>query len=318
MEGPAAADTAAAAGWPTDGQLSEEEFEAAALALSRWWAGAAAGAPGGAGRQLGGGGGGGACRPLPDAWLWVRHEQPLTGEVCGYLAAEVLLPPAAAPEGGDAGAPPAAAPGAAAPRSRGSDDGGGGTPGLSDEEDAAAVPARPAAARAGTVADASGGGHLLELHIAYHPAYRVPLLLFGARRLPPAGGAGAAGGAALAHGELLALLEAPLSCHADASVPAWAYATQMPHPALGRPWAALHPCQTARLMALMRPAAAGAPSGAGNSDDGSGGAAAGGLLRYMVAWLSAVGRAVGVRVPPRPPGRRASGSAPPPPLARAI
>jgi hypothetical protein len=358
----------AAVGWPADGQLSEDEFEMAALEFSLWWqqqqqqqqqqqeqqqqlppATRAAGS---------GTAGGGLC--APEAWLWVRHVQPLTGEARGYLSAEVVLPPAVvtplrAAAAAPAAAPPAGRAAAHSTRSGGGDSssgdnssGGGGTPFLSDEEDEATVRPAVLAAVAGSVAaaaasaagtqEAGGGGgralgHAVELHIAYHATYRVPLLLFRARRLGRGGGGlhgsvsglrtAGASAAALTHEELLRLLDAPLARHADVSVPGWAYVTQLAHPVLGQPWAALHPCRTSELIVLMLAPGTGAEEGGGGfcsniSSSGAsrrgGGGGLGGTaaeapptrqsapLRYLVAWFSVAARAVGVRTPAAPPG----------------
>lgn len=75
---------------------------------------------------------------------------------------------------------------------------------------------------------------------------------------------------------------------------------------LQQPWHMLHPCQTADLMALLlQPSSssgAGAPSKAGPAPGSqpANGAGTGGeaswLLRYMLAWWSLVGPAVGLPV----------------------
>jgi len=179
-----------------------------------------------------------------------------------------------------------------------------------------------------------GGGRMqLDVHIAYHPTYRVPLLLFRAR--PAAGScvtrdvtAGVTGSAApLSHDALLSLLAAPLRRHADSSIPGWAYVTQVTHPVLIHLWASLHPCRTAELMRLMLAsdsereggAAAAATGGGGGGISGAATAAAAAavaelelagrtspgeaaskqnaLLRYMVGWFSIVGRTIGLQIP---------------------
>ena len=104
-----------------------------------------------------------------------------------------------------------------------------------------------------------------------------------------------------------------------------------PHPLLGTPWYGVHPCCTADLMALLLPCGAegpgfresGAPLGgspAGNASaigaPGSRGGTGSGVdiaagadgrtgkqgaewpLRYLLAWFSVVGTAVGLRLPP--------------------
>ena len=107
-----------------------------------------------------------------------------------------------------------------------------------------------------------------------------------------------------------------------------------PHPLLGTPWFGVHPCRTADLMALLLPGGANgsgfresvdplgsSPAGNGNAGGaaGSRGGARGGAgnsvkaraaagygtvkqeadwpLRYLLAWFSVVGTAVGLRLP---------------------
>lgn len=329
------------------GELSASDFEEAAAEFARWWAEAQPGPGGG----CGGGRGERSEEDVPHVteasrshphhqrappaaepswWCWVRQAQPLTGEVRGYLASEVIIVTAPAPDaqggGARAGGPPvcaAAPPPGGRPPPSGAGEGAPVTSepdscceddGESESDDGAAVWGAPAGGPGGG-GGCGGGGllHVLDLHIAYHPSYRVPLLLFRARPLAAtraAASGGSRGGAPLAHEALLELLAAPLARHGDPSVPLWAYASQLQHPVLGEPWAALHPCMTAELVRLML--------AEGDGDDGGGVGAGGGavaaaasaaapparrreLLRYMVAWFSAVGRAVGARAPGAPP-----------------
>lgn len=82
----------------------------------------------------------------------------------------------------------------------------------------------------------------LDLHIAYHPSYQVPLLLLK--------GTWQDGGSVTLQ-QLQALLPSVEQCR-DASVPDWAYLAPMEHPVLaGQPWLCLHPCQTAQFMATL-------------------------------------------------------------------
>lgn len=373
------------------GELSQAEFEIAAREFARWWSRSCAAAQGGTAASSGAagcgdGGGGGGCAggkecaggprvtPGEVTWYVMSCEQPVTGEVTIYLAAEVLLRPGAtgvtglggAARGGgdDAGSCAACYTG----RGGGSGvDGVAGDDALSldgllledDEDEAAVAPAQPgdapaAAAAASAAGPAArlgleeGGGAatrpgegraVLELHIAYHPSYRVPLLLFRARELSASGAGGASGGGSasgsgasgvLSHESLLQLLAAPLARHAAAGAPAWALVSRMPHPALRAHWAAAHPCRSAELVRLMLGGAAvGAAAGDGGGGCGGGGGAANAgeppmaaveaaagegllpgaappLLRYMVAWFSAAGRAVGLGLP----GPHALGAAP--------
>ncbi|GBF99681.1 hypothetical protein Rsub_12375 [Raphidocelis subcapitata] len=345
---PGGAAGAPAPSFLSTGQLSPAEFEAAAEEFCRWWPAAAA--RGAAGPAAAAAASAAVPAIQPAAWDLVRQREPLTGEEHAYLAAEVLLHAAPAPApaaAAEAAAHPtaasavdagdAAAPFAPALRGGdGDDDGGssGSIPSLDiGSEDAGAADA--AAVRVGDASfliPASGGGggggggvaapapHALDVHIAYHEAYRAPLLLLRAR--PPRGAAPAP---QLPHSALLRLLAGPLAAHADASVPDWAYVAQVTHPTLGQPWAALHPCQTAELMRLLMAEGGDGGAACGRGCKGLQGAAAGAaaaeatddlaaspplepaaarerrlLLRYLAAWYGAVCRAVGLRAPPPP------------------
>ncbi len=66
---------------------------------------------------------------------------------------------------------------------------------------------------------------------------------------------------------------------------------------LDTPFFGVHPCRTAELMALMLPAgASGQPPGAPPA--GVDTQVSSRQLRYMLAWFSVIGEAVGLRLPP--------------------
>jgi hypothetical protein len=99
-----------------------------------------------------------------------------------------------------------------------------------DDPTAAALPAQPSQ-------------HAwLDLHIAYHPSYQVPLLLLKGTWQD---------GASVTLQQLQQLLPS-VEQYRDGSVPDWAYLAPMEHPVLaGQPWLCLHPCQTVQFMAVL-------------------------------------------------------------------
>ena len=102
--------------------------------------------------------------------------------------------------------------------------------------------------------------HLIkfEYHVIYSCSYTVPVLYFNAWH---------------STGQLLSIEE--IWKIAPPCSDRYSYITQIDHPILARPYYEVHPCRTEKLMELV---------------EGAGGG------RYLVSWLSSVGRDVGLSV----------------------
>ncbi|XP_037087302.1 ubiquitin-like-conjugating enzyme ATG10 [Pollicipes pollicipes] len=126
---------------------------------------------------------------------------------------------------------------------------------------------------------------VLEHHVAYSVSYQVPLLLFGGRELS---------GRPLSLEQLWALV--PAVYGARMATDRWSTVSQLEHPVLQRPWFAVHPCNTSRLM--ERALATGgrqtcrAEVGAISSDAAQDEWA----YQYLLLWLSTFGPLSGLRV----------------------
>ena len=118
-----------------------------------------------------------------------------------------------------------------------------------------------------------------EWHVVYSNTYRVPVLLFQFTL---------ADGQPLDSEQVMAAIQQHSDGRSSSLVLDAAHNTELPpvscisHPALCRPFYCLHPCQTARVMALLQsePATRDKDEGALN----------------VLAWLSAVGPFVGLRL----------------------
>jgi len=119
--------------------------------------------------------------------------------------------------------------------------------------------------------------HVYDYYVVYSPTYQVPVLYFQATHHD---------------GQMLTMEEVwadvPLS-YRDESM-RWNFITQQEHPVLGVPCFHIHPCATKLLMANVDnlsqiPTASG---GDANSRPPA---------NYIMAWLSAVGPVVGLRIP---------------------
>ncbi|CAL8472263.1 g11805 [Coccomyxa elongata] len=90
---------------------------------------------------------------------------------------------------------------------------------------------------------------LYDYHVAYHPSYSVPILLFRGRSRTD--------GTLLMWEEIMEDLPEASRELAGADAGRWTFITQQEHPVLRTPWFSLHPCETAALMRLLL-----APAGA--------------------------------------------------------
>jgi hypothetical protein len=228
--------------------------------------------------------------PPPPAWRWVERRAPLTGERVGMLELERWLPAAASEAVAAAGALSASEVGRA-----------------EEEEKDEATIAAPLSGVDGGAPYPPSPRHCYTFHAAYSRTYRAPVLCFSATR---------ADGMPLTpeqvHRDLSPWLQmhgpGPSAAAGDSGDAATApsrswdfYLARGEHPAglgasLGPSVYFLHPCRTAERMALlMERQEGGAGGGAGDSA-----AAAAAADRYLSAWLSAVGPAVGLARPPQP------------------
>ena len=161
--------------------------------------------------------------------------------------------------------------------------------------------------------------HLYDYHIAYSPSYQVPMLFFRGYLLD---------GQELELDQIVHDLPETQRLLARSSTEGWAFLTKEEHPHLHRPYYALHPCQTAALLEVMQstdtsnlgPAPvscehpyeplglqqakevrlntrAHASSCEVSTSQGEE-ADMRRCLRYMLAWFSIAGVAVGVTLPP--------------------
>ncbi|KAF8704247.1 hypothetical protein HU200_031745 [Digitaria exilis] len=114
--------------------------------------------------------------------------------------------------------------------------------------------------------------HVYDFHVVYSYSYKVPMLYFQAYR---------------SDGQLLTLDEIKQDLPSDSlkvlSESKWTFITREEHPYLCRPWFTLHPCATSDWMKLLL------EEGKVAYEEQS--------LRYLPAWLSVVGQAVGLKIP---------------------
>ena len=96
-----------------------------------------------------------------------------------------------------------------------------------------------------------------EYHVTYSSSYNVPVLYFNAWHVT---------------GRLLTLEEVWSLVPPTTPQDRYSYITQVDHPLLARPFFKLHPCRTEQLMGLLE----------------------GQSRRYLISWLSALGRDVGL------------------------
>ncbi|XP_062185740.1 ubiquitin-like-conjugating enzyme ATG10 isoform X2 [Phragmites australis] len=119
------------------------------------------------------------------------------------------------------------------------------------------------------VQSSSDAAHVYDFHVVYSYSYKVPVLYFQAH---------------LAGGQLLTLDEIkqdlPSNSFKVLSDSKWTFITREEHPHLSRPWFTLHPCATSDWMKLLLE----------QTKEQS--------LQYLPAWLSVVGQAVGLKIPP--------------------
>eukprot|EP00959_Pyramimonas_sp_CCMP1952_P327625 6858692-Pyramimonas_sp.AAC.1 len=165
--------------------------------------------------------------------------------------------------------------------------------------------------------------HLYDYHIAYSPSYQVPMLFFRGYL---------SDGRELDWDQLVDDLPESQRHLAKSTTEKWTFLSREEHPHLRRPYYALHPCQTAALLAVMQ--STNAPSvdtraGRGEQlcasqatlthdvcldsceslnscqggaptcqDEGAGPDVKQRCFRYMLAWFSIVGAGVGLALPP--------------------
>ncbi|BDA47292.1 probable ubiquitin-like-conjugating enzyme ATG10 at N-terminal half [Coccomyxa sp. Obi] len=95
--------------------------------------------------------------------------------------------------------------------------------------------------------NAAADVHFYDYHIAYHPSYSVPILLFCSRCRTD--------GRLLEWEEIMEDLPEASRELAGADASRWTFITQQEHPVLRTPWFSPHPCETAALMRLLLAAA---------------------------------------------------------------
>ncbi|CAL5031239.1 unnamed protein product [Urochloa decumbens] len=122
------------------------------------------------------------------------------------------------------------------------------------------------------VQSSSGNIHVYDFHVVYSHSYKAPVLYFQGHR---------------SDGQLLTLDEIKQDLPSDSlkvlSESKWTFITREEHPQLSRPWFTLHPCATSDWMKLLLE-----ESKVAYEEQ---------LLRYLPAWLSVVGQAVGLKIP---------------------
>jgi len=122
------------------------------------------------------------------------------------------------------------------------------------------------------VQSCSDNVHVYDFHVVYSYSYKVPVLYFQGHR---------------SDGQLLTLDEIkqhlPSNSLKVLSESKWTFITREEHPHLSRPWFTLHPCATSDWMKLLLEESKVA------IEEQS--------LRYLSAWLSVVGQAVGLKIP---------------------
>jgi ubiquitin-like-conjugating enzyme ATG10 len=129
--------------------------------------------------------------------------------------------------------------------------------------------------------------HIFDFHILFHPSYQQPTLYFKGR---------SSEGMPLdihvmeAHFQLLYNGQEP------ASQCSWKFIGVEEHLVLRQPYYMLHPCQTAEVMALLRPNS-GPQGGWRHERGGHAGTAVEKGVDYLRAWFSVYGPAVGLKLP---------------------
>ncbi|XP_025824682.1 ubiquitin-like-conjugating enzyme ATG10 isoform X2 [Panicum hallii] len=122
------------------------------------------------------------------------------------------------------------------------------------------------------VQSCSDNVHVYDFHVVYSYSYKVPVLYFQGHR---------------SDGQLLTLDEIkqhlPSNSLKVLGESKWTFITREEHPHLSRPWFTLHPCATSDWMKLLLEQSKVA------IEEQS-------LLRYLSAWLSVVGQAVGLKI----------------------
>jgi len=298
---------------PCDGTLGREAFnaEAAAWPALRWeheWEWHPPDAPGGASGSRGcGGPGGGRLRPLARSGF-LRLARPIlraaphsSTPMKDRVDRTAEKPPEAASDGASKGAEGA---------------------GLWEEEgvivaDACTLAVRtPAVQEEGEAAGEAGAGRLQawDVGIVYSEAWRVPALYFSARDASGSGatprGGGTDDGTGGGNGAKLPLRLRDVAPLLPFAVPgfgpppgedvgfgsaAWPKVTAEAHPRTGEPCFMLHPCHTAVRMAALL---ASRMDSSDTADSAAQGPSPQNQPAYLLSWLSMVGPAVGIHVPP--------------------
>ncbi|TVU15377.1 hypothetical protein EJB05_38896 [Eragrostis curvula] len=118
----------------------------------------------------------------------------------------------------------------------------------------------------------SDAAHVYDFHVVYSHSYRVPVLYFQGHH---------------SSGQLLTLdeikQELPSTSFKVISESKWTFITREEHPHLSRPWFTLHPCGTSEWMKLLLK-----ETEVADKEQ---------WLKYLPAWLSVVGQAVGLKIP---------------------
>ncbi|KAK3144360.1 hypothetical protein QOZ80_4AG0312000 [Eleusine coracana subsp. coracana] len=122
------------------------------------------------------------------------------------------------------------------------------------------------------VQSSSDVAHVYDFHAVYSHSYRVPVLYFQGHH---------------ASGQLLTLDEIkqdlPSNSFKVLNESKWTFISREEHPHLSRPWFTLHPCGTSDWMKLLLQ-----ETEVMDKEK---------TLKYLPAWLSVVGQAVGLKIP---------------------
>nr|XP_034601921.1 ubiquitin-like-conjugating enzyme ATG10 [Setaria viridis]TKW05216.1 hypothetical protein SEVIR_7G161300v2 [Setaria viridis]TKW05217.1 hypothetical protein SEVIR_7G161300v2 [Setaria viridis] len=122
------------------------------------------------------------------------------------------------------------------------------------------------------VQSSSDNIHVYDFHVVYSHSYKVPVLYFQGHR---------------SDGQLLTTDEIKQDLPSNSlkvlSESKWTFITREEHPHLSRPWFTLHPCATGDWMKLLLE-----ESKVAYEEQSP---------RYLSAWLSVVGQAVGLKIP---------------------
>uniref|UniRef100_A0A0D9ZMN0 6,7-dimethyl-8-ribityllumazine synthase, chloroplastic n=1 Tax=Oryza glumipatula TaxID=40148 RepID=A0A0D9ZMN0_9ORYZ len=120
------------------------------------------------------------------------------------------------------------------------------------------------------VQSCSGNLHFYDYHVVYSFSYKVPVLYFQGHQ---------SGGQLLTLDEIKEDLPSlSLKLLGESR---WTFITREEHPHFSRPWFTLHPCGTSDCMKLLL-------EGMQDKDQ---------QVRYLPAWLTVVGQAVGLKIP---------------------